>query len=283
MKKYTIIADSSCDLKSTDISDKLFDFITVPILYELGGKEFHDHEDNDVAALVTQMKEIKKAPKTSCPSVGTFAEAIRSTKTSNVFVLTLSSKISGTFNSARLAAEEVSAETPDKKIFVFDSLTTSAGLARIVFKLIELINKQELSFEQICEKLPEIRSRNRIRFLLNDLGNLVKSGRMSKVLGIVTSVIPIKLICGDNGEGEIKKYKQVLGHKKGIESLSEFPKADETGQDDLIVISHCFNEESAGFLKTLLETKFGFSNIKTLLMRGIATFFANDKGIAIAY
>lgn len=282
MKKFTIIADSSCDLKSTDITDKLFDFITVPISYELGGKDYQDHEGNDVSTLVAQMKDNKKAPKSACPSVETFAEAMRSAKSSHVFVVTLSSKISGTFNSARLAAEEVTGEIPAKKIFVFDSLTTSAGLARIVFKLIELI-KQELGFEQICEKLPGIRSHNRIRFLLNDLGNLVKSGRMSKVLGIVTSVIPIKLICGDNGEGEIKKYKQVLGHKKGIESLSEFPKNDKTGQDDLIVISHCFNEESASLLKTLLETKFGFSNIKTLLMRGIATFFANDKGIAIAY
>lgn len=282
-KKFTIIADSSCDLRSIDLKDDLFDFVTIPISYELGGTDYQDNEDNDVGALVIQMKENKKAPKSACPSVAAFADVMRSAKTPHVFVVTLSSKISGTFNSARLASEEVMAEDSNKKIFVFDSLSTSAGLARIVFKLADLIKKNQLNFNQICEKLPEIRSHNFIRFLLNDLGNLVKSGRMSKVLGIVTSVIPIKLICGDNGEGEIRKYKQVLGHKKGIEALAEFPSDDRTESNELIVISHCNNEESASLLRTLLETKFGFKNIQILLMRGIAAFFANDKGIAIAY
>jgi len=282
MKKFTIIADSSCDLRSTDLTDNLIDFVTVPILYALGGADYQDTEDSDVSTLTARMKENKQAPKTACPSVETFAEVMRSAKTQHVFVITLSSKLSGTNNSARLAAETVEAET-NKKVFVFDSLTTSAGLARMICKLTDLIKKGEDNFETLCEKLSEIRSRNRIRFFLHDLGNLVKSGRMSKVLGIITSVIPLKLICGDNGEGEIKKYKQVLGGKKGIDALAEFPSNDKAIQEDLIVISHCNNAEGAGILKTILESKFGYKNIKTLLMRGIATFFANEKGIAIAY
>lgn len=281
MAKFTIIADSSCDLKSTDIINKHVDFITVPISYTLNNENFQDTEESDTSNLTAKMKESKSAPKSACPSVETFSETMRSAKTKEIFVITLSSKISGTYNSARLAAEDVHKEGK-KKVFVFDSLTTSAGLARIIYKLIELIEKDDLDFEQICVKLPEVRSHNRIRFLLQDLGNLVKSGRMSKVLGIITSVIPLKLICGDNGEGEIKKYKQVIGVKKGIEALSEFPTADKAEISDIIVISHCNNTEGAGVLKTLLE-KFGFNNIKTLLMRGIATFFANEKGIAIAY
>ena len=283
MKKFTIIADSSCDLRSHDLTDDLIDFATVPILYNLGGVDHQDTEDSDVTTLTARMKENKQAPKTACPSVETFAETIRSAKTQHVFLLTLSSKLSGTYNSARLAAETVTAEDPNKKVFVFDSLTTSAGLARIVCKLVDLVKKGDLDFDTLCEKLPEIRRSNRIRFFLHDLGNLVKSGRMSKVLGIITSVIPLKLICGDNGEGEIKKYKQVLGAKRGIEALAEFPAKDTADTQDLIVISHCNNKEGAGIIKTILESKFGFKNIKTLLMRGIATFFANEKGIAVAY
>jgi len=278
MKKFTIIADSSCDLRGADITDNLIDFTTVPIHYDLGGASFLDTEDSDVSTLTTKMKEHKTAPKTACPSVETFAEAIRSATTTHVFVITLSSKLSGTYNSARLAAEEV----PDKKVFVCDSLTTSAGLARIIYKLADLIKNGETDFNTLCEKLPEIRSRNRIRFFLHDLGNLVKSGRMSKVLGIITSVIPLKLICGDNGEGEIKKYKQVLGGKRGIDALAEFPATDKATHDDLIVISHCNNTEGVGAVTSILK-KLGYKNIKTLMMRGIATFFANEKGIAIAY
>jgi len=281
MKKFTIIADSSCDLRTADITDNLVDFVTVPIHYDLGGASYLDTEDSDVTTLTAKMKEHKQAPKTACPSVETFADTMRSAKSQHVFVITLSSKLSGTYNSARLAAETVN-EEGDKKVFVFDSLTTSAGLARIVYKLTDLIKKDECNFDTLCEKLTEIRSRNRIRFFLHDLGNLVKSGRMSKVLGIITSVIPLKLICGDNGEGEIKKYKQVLGGKRGIDALSEFPANDKADTNDLIVISHCNNVEGVGTVTAILK-KLGFKNIKTLLMRGIATFFANEKGIAIAY
>ena len=295
MKKFTIISDSSCDLRTHDLTDNQIDFTTVPISYRLGEEDFNDTEDSDISTLTTKMKENKQAPKTACPSVETFAEVMRSASTEHIFVLTLSSKLSGTYNSARLAAEEVA----NKKIFVFDSLTTSAGLARIIYKLVKLIKEDKYDFDALCEKLPEIRSRNKIRFFLHNLGNLVKSGRMSKVLGIITSVIPLKLICGDNGEGEIKKYKQVLGAKKGIEALAQFPAechCEEERRSDLrstslsypdptenlIVISHCNNMEGAGTVTSILN-RLGFKNIKTLLMRGIATFFANDKGIAIAY
>jgi len=281
MKKFTIISDSCCDLKSTDITDDTIDFVTVPISYALGGVDYKDDEDNDIPALVVKMKESKQAPKSACPPPETFADVMRRAQTKDILVITLSTHLSGTFNSARLAAETVSAEFPDKTIVVFDSYAASAGLARIIFKVIDLIHSGD-DFDTIRAKLPEIRSRNRTRFLLNDLGTLVKTGRLSKVLGLITSVIPLKLICGDNGAGEIIKHRQVLGLKKGLNVLAELPANEKTAPDELIVISHCNNQEGAGIIKNLLD-KFGFKNIKTLIMRGIATFFANDKGITMAY
>jgi len=281
MKKLTIISDSCCDLKSADLTNDIIDFVTVPISYSLGGVNYQDDENNDVPALVIKMKESKQAPKSACPPPETFADVMRRAQTKHILVITISTGLSGTFNSARLAAETVTAEMPDKKIFVFDSYTAAAGLARVILKTVDLVKHGD-DFDTICAKLPEIRSRTRTRFLLNDLSTLVKTGRMSKVLGLITSVIPLKLICGDNGAGEIVKHKQVLGLKKGLNVMAELPGNEKTAQDELIVISHCNNLEGAGIIKTLLD-KFGFKNIKTLIMRGIATFFANDKGITMAY
>ena len=283
MKKFTIISDSCCDLNSKDLTDDTIDFVTVPISYNLGGVDYADDEGNDIIDLARKLRENKNAPKSACPPPEIFADAMRAAATNHIFVVTISHGLSGTFNSARLAAETVCAENTNKKIHVFDSLTASAGLARMVLKLVELIKKGDIEFDAICDRLPAIRSRNRTRLLLNDLGNLVKSGRMSKVLGLITSVVPLKLILGDNTEGEIKKHKQVLGFKKGIETLAEYPANDRADSDDLIVITHCNNPEGVGLIRTILESKFGFKNIKTFLMRGIATFFANDKGIVLAY
>jgi len=271
----------------------------MPLTYTLEGAEYVDTEDHDVSDLPAKMKASKLAPKTACPSIETIAELIRKSEGSQVFVITVGSKISGTYNASRLAADQVATEKLKKKVYVIDSMTASAGISRIVLKFAALLKKTDLDFEQLCEKLLEIRSRTRTRFLLNDLGTLVKSGRMSKVLGIITSVIPLKLICGDNGAGEIRKYTQVLGMKKGIVALSELPSTnlpsgteslskeeirqiEPREKDDLITISHCNNTEGAGILKTLLE-KFGFNNILTFITRGISTFYASDKGIVMAY
>lgn len=283
MEKYTIIADSGCDLNNADLKSEKIDFYTIPLFITINNEDIIDKEDLAINELVAKMKANKSAPKTACPSPESFAEAMRKGK--NVICLTLSSKVSGTYNSAVLAANIVKEEDPDKNIFVLDSLSASGGMARILYKLKELIESEKYSFNEVTEQITKYRSSTRVRFLLHDFGNLVKTGRMSKVLGLVFSAIPVKLICGDNGEGEIKKCGQALGTKKGIQAMSEFPKdaVKEYGEESPVVISHCQNEEDASLLKALLESKFGLKNIKILIMRGLASFYANDKGLLLAY
>jgi DegV family protein with EDD domain len=285
MKKFTIITDSGCDLKTADITGDLVELVTIPLTYRFGeSEEFTDCEKNDMSALTAKIASSKQAGKTACPSPEQFAESMRNAQSNHIFVITLGSKISGTYNSARLAAETVTSEDAKRKIFVLDGMSATSGLVRIAYKLLEIIQDGEHDFDILCEKLIAIRKKNHTRFLLNDLSTLVKSGRMSKVAGIIATITFLKLICGDNGEGEIKMHKKVMGLKKGIETMAEMPACKELGKDkdDLIIISHCNNAEGAGILKTLLE-KSGFTNIKTFLMRGIATIYANEKGIAIAY
>ena len=283
-KKYTIIADSTCDLKKIDLTSDKFDFETTPLTIEVGGVEYVDDESLDTKELLVKMKHTKQASKTACPNPEAFTAQMRAGN-DLIFCITLSSKLSATYQSACLAAETVHAEQPNKKIFILDSLTASSGMARILYKLIDLINDDKYNFEEITEKLTEIRNKSKIRFLLNDLSNLAKSGRMGKIASIITSIIPLKLLCGDNGAGEIKQYKKVLGFNKALESIAEFPgeSLESEGIENPIFISHCNNQESANFLKKLLESKFGFNNIKTLIMRGVTTLIANDKGLAIAY
>lgn len=282
--KYTIIADSSHDLKSTDFTSTKFDFVTIPLIMTLSGKEWVDEENLEIDKFISAMKSNKDFPRSSCPAPETFAEKMRS-GSDNIIVITLSAKISGTYNSACVAANTVRAEQPHKNIYVLDSMTTSAGGAHIIHRLVELIEKGGHSFEKVVKRLEEIRSNTKIRFMLNDTSNLVKTGRMSKVVGLILSILPIKIICGDNGKGEIVKYGQALGMKRGLQTLADSPKEKvaQEGVDIPITISHCQNEEDAGIIKKLLASKFGIKNVITLVQRGIASFYACDKGIAIAY
>ena len=280
--KYTLIADSGCDLYDKDLTSSKIDFYTVPLTIMLGDTEVVDEEDLDTKDLVARMKENKKAPRTACPSPEAFAEKMG--KGDNIICVTLSSKVSGTYNSARLAAETVQAEKPDKKIFILDSLSASAGITIILYELKRLIEGGGLTFEQIVEKITAYRDSISIRFLLQDLGNLIKTGRMSKVAGIIAATLVIKPIFMDNA-GEIGLCTKCIGTKKALATLSDMPaeKVKELGNDLPLWIAHCFNDEDANTLKELLVSKYGLTNITIRRMRGLASFYANEKGLLMAY
>jgi DegV family protein with EDD domain len=284
--KYKLIADSCCDLFAADFSTEELNFVTVPLTIVIDDKDFVDDEGLDIHAFVAAMRATKSAAKTCCPSPEAFkTEILSSAPDDNVICLTLSSKLSGSFNSARLAAEEVKKEYPDKNIFVLDSRSASSGMVLILNELKRLIESGDFSFDEIVEKIMKFRDATRVRFVLHDLGNLVRAGRMSKIVGLVASTLNIKPILGDDGKGEIKMCLKVMGLKRPIIAMSGFPaeKAKTEGTDIPIAISHCFNKEDAEYLKSLLETKIGLSNIELRPMRGLSSFYSSYRGIILAY
>ena len=280
--KYTIIADSCCNLFSKDLNSDKIDFHVVPLTLTLGEEEFVDAEDFDTKVFVEKMVSSKASAKSACPSPEAFAEIMR--KGENIIVLTLSSKLSGTYASAMAAAEMMKTEFPDKKLFVLDTLTAAVGLDFMLYKLRDLIEGGEYSYDEITVKIAEMRSQTRVRFLLQDLSNLVKNGRMSKVVGKILTTAKIKLVCGDDGQGEIKKFSMALGTRRGLMAMADLPGQDLGGDVDApIMITHVHNEEDANLVKDLLESKFGFKNITLRIMRGISSLYSSDKGMAIAY
>jgi len=270
---YTIIADSCGDLSSHHLTNKRINFVTVPITLTMDEENILDAEGLDTKTVVQKMRAAKKLY-SACPSPEDFMQHMR--ENDNIIIVTLSSKLSGTHGSAQIACEQIKAEYPDKKIFLLDTLSASAGVAHILFRLAELIEDESLCFDAIAGKISEIRDKTRVRFLLQDFSNLVKTGRIKKMVGAILGITPVKLICGDDGQGEIKKFGAALGTKKGIQKLAG------TVDTDTVTITHCHNETEATLLRTILE-KAGITKIKTILMRGCATFYANDKGIVIAY
>jgi DegV family protein with EDD domain len=180
------------------------------------------------------------------------------------------------------AAERFKKEFPSKKIFVLDSLSAASAMDLIICKIRDLILENKYTFDEITVRAEEIRRQTKCRFLLQDLNNLVKNGRMNKMIGMILSTANIKLVCGDDGAGEIKKYGMSMGTKSGLAQLASLP-AKDVSVESPVFISHVHNPEDAGFLENILKTKFGFKNISVRLMRGLSSFYAADKGIILAY
>ena len=210
--KYKIIADSSSDLLDDYIIDDEIDFEVVPLTIHVDGKEFIDNKNLNVKEMLKAMHDFKGKSTSSCPSPLGFMDSYTADYN---FVVTITSKLSGTYNCANLAATNIE----NKKTFVIDSKATSGTEVLIVDKLYELI-KQGLSYETICSEIIKYRDSLELYFILNDFDNLVKNGRMSKIAASVAKIMAIKPICKAI-EGEIKIHKKVRTRRVAIKDMVE--------------------------------------------------------------
>lgn len=146
--KIKIVADSCCDVNSEVLKETKLEL--VPLTIEVNGKRYRDDSELDIDNLIREMKESDQAPKTSCPSPQDFIEAYKGEE--SVFVVTISSKLSGTYRSAMLAKELFLEEVGNKFIHVFDSFSGSVGETLVSLKISELVHKG-LKEMEIVEKV----------------------------------------------------------------------------------------------------------------------------------
>lgn len=280
--KPRIISDSSCDLPKNFLEKDGIDFSVVPLKIIVGNHEFIDDETLNTKELIAAMKAEKTATSSSCPSPEDFAAELRKNKES--YVITMTSGLSGTFNSARVAKNMVLEEDDSLKISLFDTHATSPVMILMVMKLRDLIKAGELDFETASEKLAGYLETLNLRFLLQDLSNLVKSGRMNRVAGAVASVLSIMPIFRSDDKGEIQLVTKARGIKKALSSLANMVEDKVKIQPQFpVVITHCNNLSQAEILKDLLEKRFDLKEIYIFPMHGLTTYYSNDKGLLMAF
>lgn len=274
MKKYKIIVDSSCDLPADAIVDDEIDFEVVPLTIHIQNKEFVDNEMLDTKEMLAAMHASSVKSTTSCPAPGNFLESYSSEYN---FCVTMTSKLSGTFNSARMAMEMC-----DNKCFIIDSKATSGSIALIAFELVRLI-KLGLSFEEICEKITEFRDNTHLLFVLDRFDNLVKNGRMSRITSIIAGVLHIKPLC-EAVEGEIKVAEKPrtrkLAFKRLVEAIGE---KVQNFSERCCVITYCENESLGKELEVAIKEKYNFKDVVVRKMRGLASFYALEDGVIVCF
>lgn len=280
--KSKIIADSCCDL-NTELKENL-KVNLVPLTIEVGEHSLRDDENLDTMELVRLMKNSPKAPKTACPSPGDYMKRFEDGE--NIFVVTLSSALSGSYNSAMLAKKMFFDHLEDKKnkfIHIFDSLSASIAQTLISIKLHELI---EANIENyiIVDKVNHYIKEMKTFFILESLDNLVKAGRLSKIKGKIASTLNIKPIMGEDGRGNIREVEKIRGSKKAFRRLAEIIGEQEGKFEEKIIgIAHCNALEKAKELKSEILKRYNFKDIIIVETAGISTVYANDGGVIIAF
>lgn len=276
--KYKIVADSSCDL-NPELEEKI-NVCLIPFKIDVEDKSFVDDINLEVKELIKTMNDSPHPIKTSCPSPGDFLEKYKCAD--NIFIVTISEQLSGTFNSALLAKNMILEEFPNKFIHVFNTRSASVGETLVSMKIQEYI-EEKLSNCQIVEKVESFIDGMKTYFISEDLSNLIKNGRISKTQGFIASVLNIKPIMKGNEDGNIEAVEKVRGSKKAFDRLVEI--VGETGvnfSDRVLAISHANAPQKALDLKENLR-KYNFKDIIIVEAKGLSTAYVNDGGVILAF
>ncbi len=278
-----VIVDSCCDLP--EYIKKTYHPDSVPLTVRVtGSKDYRDDGSVDIAELIADMTHSKQGATSACPSPDDFASHVKNYD--ECFILTLSSKLSGSYNTACVAAQLIQEEYPEKKVHVFDSKTASAGEVHIALFLFEKID-EGLSFEEIIPLVEEFISRQQTLFVLEDLGNFIKNGRIGKASGILASVLSLCPVMGDDGNGEIRLVAKVRGIRNALHKLVDIvaeQTADKASRSLRLVLAHCNCPVRAGELRLeLMEKCQALRDVIIVPTGALSSMYANNGGIIVAY
>lgn len=273
-----IVADSCCDV-NPEIQERT-GVKLVPLTIQIDDEIYRDDGSLDIDNLIETMKESHEAPKTSCPSPQDFIEEYKGEE--SVFVVTLSSALSGTYRSAMLAKDIFLEEIENKFIHVFDSLSASIGETLVTLKISELINRG-LKEVEIVEKVNNYIKGMKTFFTLQNLDNLVKSGRINHLVAMISSILSVRpIMVGKNGEIEI--YEKVIGAKRAFRRLLEAIGEQGVNLEERILgIAHCNCLDKALAFKEEVLKRYKFKDIVIVKTGGISTIYANEGGLIIAF
>ncbi len=273
---FRIIADSSCDL--TPKLKKELAVETVPLSMSLGHEVFVDNDELKVDEFIKRMNEYKHQARSSCPSPHDFME--KCGKDGTTFIVTLSSKLSGSYASAVIAKDMLAEQGVDS--YVFDSKSASAGQLLVVKRLRELIDKG-LGKLKIIEELEIFIAEMKTFFVIDNLDNLVKNGRMSKVTGIIAGALNIKLLLKSDGQGEIALHAKTRGLQNAVVKLAEIiGEVCKDTAERVLAVTHC----SSGYIdmfSAMVREKYTFRDIIIAPTGGLSGMYANNGGLIIAF
>ena len=276
---WKIIADSGCDYRTYESAAPDTSFVSVPLTIQVGESIYTDDANLDTDKMMEDMYATTTASKSACPSPDDYMRAFDGAD--NIIVVTITGTLSGSHNSAQLAKNIYLEEHPDTKIHVIDSLSAGGEVDLLVEKLNDLID-QGLSFEEVVEAITAYQEKTKLLFVLAKVDNLVKNGRLSKLIGTVVGLLNIRMVGEASETGTLELLQKARGAKKSIQAAyEELVKAGYAG--GRIVMAQRNNEKCCQQLSERIRETFPHADIKILPTSGLCSFYAEDGGLLMGY
>lgn len=271
--KRKIVADSSCDMWELNGVD----FAVAPMTISTDNKHYVDNQELDVHLMSEELAKYKGVSHTACPSVGSWLDCYEGYD--EVFVVTLTGAMSGTYNSAMTAKGIYEEENENVKVHVFDSLSTGPEMRLLIEKLKEMID-EDLPFEEIVEKGQDYLNHSRLFFALKSLHNFAMNGRVSKAVASAIGVLNISIFATASEEGTIQQISKCRGEKKVVKSMIEH--LENAGyHGGKVRISHADNLKLAHNVRDKILELYPNADIIVYPMGGLCTYYAEKGGLLV--
>lgn len=283
---YQILVDSCGDL--SEGMKKNARIKSIPLRIQVGKKEYMDDDKLNCLELLADIAHSRHLPVSACPSPNQYMDACDK-EAERIYIITVSSSLSGSYNSACVAKEMLQEESESKtdsirpKICVIDSRTASAGEMLIARQIIQWENRG-MPMETIAAKIQTYIKNMMTRFVLEDLTILERSGRLTGLKAKLADALHICPVLSSTKEGTISQTGQARGMKRAVSAMIHRIADDgKKGEIDKMVIAHCCHKEEAIEIKRKLKKRFPHVPISLVETGGIASMYAGRGGIIVAY
>lgn len=268
-----LVADSSCDVYTFD----RVAFEAVPLTIATDTQSFRDDAGLNVPEMLETLREHKGRSYTACPNIGQWLEAYQGAE--QVYAVTITSALSGSYNAAMAAREIYQQEHPETNIHVFDSLSTGPECLLLLEKLREL-TEANLSFEDVVERMEAYQRKTRLFFSLHSLHNLAQNGRVSKVVAAAVGVMNIRVIGTASPEGTLSPIGKARGDKRAAAELVE--QMEQAGyRGGKIRVTHVQNPELARSFEEFLRKDYPNADIQIHCAGGLCSYYAEKGSLMI--
>lgn len=276
---FHIVCDSCTDLTEEDLKKGCYTLVPLTLLVD--GEEIIDDETFDQADFLAKVAASKEAVKSACPAPESYMETY--SKADDIYVVTLSAELSGSYNSAVLGKNLYEEENGTKNIHVVNSRGAATTQVLIARKLNEYAS-QGMPFEEVVDKIEEYTTSLRTYFVLETLEVLRKNGRLSRLSATIAGALNIKPVMIGTRDGVIQKAAQARGMKKALAKMVEHMGSE--GRDltrRQFVISHCNCYERAVYVKELIKKHLHAEDVDIVDTKGVSSLYACDGGIIVSY
>ncbi|HFI0025830.1 TPA: DegV family protein [Streptococcus suis] len=279
MPKWKIVVDSGCDYRQLKNLAPDTEFISVPLTIQVGDQAFIDDANLDIDHMMEVMEASKSAAGSACPSPQAYQAAFEGAE--NIIVMTITGGLSGSFNAARVARDMYVEEHPEVNIHLIDSLSAGGEMDLIVDEINRLITTG-MEFEELVQAITTYQENSKLLFVLAKVDNLVKNGRLSKLVGTVVGLLNIRMVGEASSEGKLELLQKARGHKKSVAAaFEEMKKAGYIG--GRIVMAHRNNDKFFQQFSELVKSTFPNAIVDQVATSGLCSFYAEDGGLLMGY